>query len=248
MTPTKTTRRPTAADAGGQRAVMVRLAVLDRFLPVWIGAAMAAGLLLGRLVPGLNGALNRVAIHGTSLPIAVGLRPIPLRRRNAARARVQYLQRPGQCHADAAENLRQALLGFLAHRGAERRPGGDVVQDRADLDLLVELAELVDGFLQARGDRQVRWLDDVPAVGFRVCLANEQEVIDRAVDEFQIAFHVVPVGINASRSAEKALELDEAHHWHGVRLLLVFCGPPWRSAEVHALVYQADRHRALANC
>ena len=34
---------------------------------------MAAGLLLGRLVPGLNSALNRVAIHGTSLPIALGL-------------------------------------------------------------------------------------------------------------------------------------------------------------------------------
>ena len=47
--------------------------MLDRFLPVWIGAAMAAGLLLGRLVPGLNSALNRVAVHGTSLPIALGL-------------------------------------------------------------------------------------------------------------------------------------------------------------------------------
>ena len=62
-----------AAGAGGQRPVMARLPVLDRFLPVWIGAAMAAGLLLGRLVPGLNSALNRVAIHGTSLPIALGL-------------------------------------------------------------------------------------------------------------------------------------------------------------------------------
>ncbi|MGE5287647.1 MAG: arsenic resistance protein [Micromonosporaceae bacterium] len=52
---------------------MSRLSPLDRFLPVWIGAAMAAGLLLGRLVPGLNSALNKVAIHGTSLPIALGL-------------------------------------------------------------------------------------------------------------------------------------------------------------------------------
>ena len=58
---------------GDERAVMARLPVLDRFLPVWIGAAMAAGLLLGRLVPGLNSALDRVAIHGTSLPIALGL-------------------------------------------------------------------------------------------------------------------------------------------------------------------------------
>jgi arsenite transporter len=70
MTATRTGGRE---GTGGERAVMARLPVLDRFLPVWIGAAMAAGLLLGRLVPGLNSALNRVAIHGTSLPIALGL-------------------------------------------------------------------------------------------------------------------------------------------------------------------------------
>jgi hypothetical protein len=73
MTATKTARPPATADARSPRAMMARLQVLDRFLPVWIGAAMAAGLLLGRPVPGLNSALNRVAIHGTSLPIAGGL-------------------------------------------------------------------------------------------------------------------------------------------------------------------------------
>jgi arsenate reductase len=61
-----------AAAADGSRAAG-RLSVVDRFLPVWIAAAMAAGLLLGRLVPGLGSALGRVAIHGTSLPIAIGL-------------------------------------------------------------------------------------------------------------------------------------------------------------------------------
>jgi arsenite transporter len=54
-------------------AVAGRLSALDRFLPVWIVAAIAAGLGLGRAVPGLNGALSKVAIGGTSLPIAVGL-------------------------------------------------------------------------------------------------------------------------------------------------------------------------------
>lgn len=54
-------------------AVIARLSVLDRFLPAWIGAAMAVGLVLGRLVPNLNHTLNKVAIHGTSLPIAIGL-------------------------------------------------------------------------------------------------------------------------------------------------------------------------------
>jgi ACR3 family arsenite transporter len=53
--------------------VLRRLSTLDRFLPVWIIAAMAAGLLLGRLVPGLDDALSAVEIGHVSLPIAVGL-------------------------------------------------------------------------------------------------------------------------------------------------------------------------------
>lgn len=47
--------------------------MLDRFLPMWIGLAMAAGLLLGRWIPGLNSVLERVQVEGISLPIAVGL-------------------------------------------------------------------------------------------------------------------------------------------------------------------------------
>ena len=54
-------------------AVSARLSTLDRFLPVWILAAMAAGLLLGRVVPGLGEALSAVQIDGVSLPIALGL-------------------------------------------------------------------------------------------------------------------------------------------------------------------------------
>lgn len=53
--------------------VVGKLSTLDRFLPVWIGAAMIAGLLLGRWIPGLNTALENVAIDGISLPIALGL-------------------------------------------------------------------------------------------------------------------------------------------------------------------------------
>ncbi len=49
------------------------MSVLDRFLPVWIIAAMAAGLLLGRLLPGLDDALAKVEIGSVSLPIALGL-------------------------------------------------------------------------------------------------------------------------------------------------------------------------------
>jgi ACR3 family arsenite transporter len=50
-----------------------RLSTLDKFLPVWIGAAMVAGLLAGRSVPGLNTALSAVQVDGISLPIALGL-------------------------------------------------------------------------------------------------------------------------------------------------------------------------------
>jgi ACR3 family arsenite transporter len=56
-----------------QPAVVGRLSALDRLLPVWILAAMAAGLALGRLVPGLADVLSAVQVDGVSLPIAVGL-------------------------------------------------------------------------------------------------------------------------------------------------------------------------------
>jgi ACR3 family arsenite transporter len=46
---------------------------LDRWLPAWIGLAMVAGLLLGRLVPGLSGLLSRMEVGGISVPIALGL-------------------------------------------------------------------------------------------------------------------------------------------------------------------------------
>ncbi len=60
-------------ERGEQSAVVAKLSTLDRFLPVWIGIAMAAGLFLGRLIPGLNIALNHVELDGISLPIAFGL-------------------------------------------------------------------------------------------------------------------------------------------------------------------------------
>ncbi|MFD6880818.1 ACR3 family arsenite efflux transporter [Rhodococcus sp. NPDC060084] len=49
------------------------MSTLDRFLPVWIGVAMVAGLLLGRMIPGLGDALSVIEIDGISLPIALGL-------------------------------------------------------------------------------------------------------------------------------------------------------------------------------
>ena len=50
-----------------------RLSTLDRYLPVWIGLAMAAGLLLGRWVPDIADVLDAVTVGSVSLPIAIGL-------------------------------------------------------------------------------------------------------------------------------------------------------------------------------
>ncbi|MFD8595748.1 ACR3 family arsenite efflux transporter [Kitasatospora sp. NPDC059646] len=59
--------RPEAASVAG------KLSFVDRYLAVWILVAMAAGLALGRLIPGLNDALAKVEVGGISLPIALGL-------------------------------------------------------------------------------------------------------------------------------------------------------------------------------
>jgi ACR3 family arsenite transporter len=58
---------------GGEAAVVGKLSTLDRFLPVWIIAAMVLGLLLGSFIPGLNTALEAVKVGEVSLPIAIGL-------------------------------------------------------------------------------------------------------------------------------------------------------------------------------
>ncbi|MBU4337512.1 MAG: ACR3 family arsenite efflux transporter [Actinobacteria bacterium] len=47
--------------------------MLDRWLPVWIGLAMIAGLLLGRLVPAASDILSAMEVEGISVPIGLGL-------------------------------------------------------------------------------------------------------------------------------------------------------------------------------
>ncbi|MFD6435509.1 ACR3 family arsenite efflux transporter [Streptomyces venezuelae] len=75
-----TSTEPTAAPEGtgptgpaGDDSIVKKLSTLDRYLAVWILLAMAAGLGLGRLVPGMNDALAKIEIGGISLPIALGL-------------------------------------------------------------------------------------------------------------------------------------------------------------------------------
>ena len=50
-----------------------RLSFLDRHLTLWIGGAMALGVLLGRCVPAVPETLSRLSSGSTSIPIAIGL-------------------------------------------------------------------------------------------------------------------------------------------------------------------------------
>ncbi len=59
--------------AGAPSSVVGRLSTLDRYLPLWIFAAMALGLALGRVFPDLGAVLDRVRVAGVSVPIGIGL-------------------------------------------------------------------------------------------------------------------------------------------------------------------------------
>ena len=49
------------------------LSLIDRFLPLWIFAAMGLGVLIGEILPGFGDSLDKVKVAGVSLPIAIGL-------------------------------------------------------------------------------------------------------------------------------------------------------------------------------
>ncbi|WP_043627168.1 ACR3 family arsenite efflux transporter [Nonomuraea candida] len=106
---TNAARAPRTPVQGVTTAVVGRLSVLDRFLPVWIGAAMAAGLLLGRFVPGLDTALEAVKIGEISLPIALGL----LLMMYPVLAKVRY-DRLGGVTGDRRMLVSSLLLNWIA--------------------------------------------------------------------------------------------------------------------------------------
>jgi arsenite transporter len=60
---------PSSAHRPGSR----RLSFLDRYLTVWIFAAMGAGIVIGYAVPSVAVAIDRLSVGTTSIPIAIGL-------------------------------------------------------------------------------------------------------------------------------------------------------------------------------
>ena len=100
--------RRTEPVATGARPLRPRLSVLDRYLTVWVFAAMALGVGLGSIFGRLPAFIDRLSVGTTNIPIAIGLIVMmypPL-------ARVRYGELP-QVFKDARVLILSLVLNWI---------------------------------------------------------------------------------------------------------------------------------------
>src|SRR5699024_9799536 len=109
--PTRTSRKTMHSTAAAHidSPVAAKMSTLDRLLPLWIIGAMALGLLLGRVVPGLAEALDSVKVADVSLPIAIGLLVMMF----PVLAKVRYNE-TGRVLADKKLMITSLVINWLA--------------------------------------------------------------------------------------------------------------------------------------
>src|ERR1700733_14696532 len=98
------------------------------------------------------------------------------------------------------------MLDIFAVSEVQRRPRGEVVENRPQIDLFVELLEFVDVFLEPLGDWHVERLDDDAAICLRGGLGPKQQVVNLPIDELAVALEVLLIDFETGREPEEALE------------------------------------------